>query len=152
MTSSSSRDGRVRPSLHPRCAIAVARPQQPQPPPPLLLLLLPLSLLLALAPAPVGGGRVFAVGSNGCGQLGDGSKTDAVVPKEITQAYDPELGARFNLTNVVRQVAASSGDDPSGETGYTLYLTHDGRVLASGDNDFLQLIDEQSVAATRWPL
>jgi alpha-tubulin suppressor-like RCC1 family protein len=152
MTSSSSRDGCTRPSLHPRCARAVARPQQPQPPPPLLLLLLPLSLLLALAPAPVGGGRVFAVGSNGCGQLGDGSKTDAVVPKEITQAYDPELGARFNLTNVVRQVAASSGDDPSGETGYTLYLTHDGRVLASGYNDFFQLIDEQSVPSTREPV
>ena len=101
---------------------------------------------------PADGGRVFAVGSNGCGQLGDGSKTNAATPKEITQAYDPQTTVRFNLTDIVRQVAASSGDDPTGTTGYTLYLTHDGRVLASGYNDFFQLIDEQSVPSTREPV
>ncbi len=95
---------------------------------------------------------MFAVGSNGCGQLGDGTHTYAAVPKEITRYYDPELGQHGNLTNTVRQVAASSGDDPSGATGYTLYLTHDGRVLASGYNDFFELIDEQTVPSTREPV
>ena len=108
--------------------------------------------LTAYALAPVGGGRVFAVGSNGCGQLGDGTHTDVAVPKEITQYYDPELSAHGDLTNLVHQVAASSGDNPLGANGYTLYLTHDGRVLASGHNDFFQLIDEQSVPSTREPV
>lgn len=113
----------------------------------------PLLLLALLARAPaVGGGRVFAVGSNGCGQLGDGTRTSAATPTEITSGYDPTTRGRVNLTNAVRQVDASSGDDPAGATGYTLLLTHDGKVLASGYNNFFQLIDEQSVPSTREPV
>ena len=73
--------------------------------------LLALLALLARAPA-VGGGRVFAVGSNGCGQLGDGTRTSAATPTEITSGYDPTTRGRVNLTNAVRQVDASSGADP----------------------------------------
>jgi alpha-tubulin suppressor-like RCC1 family protein len=88
------------------------------------------------------GGRVFAVGSNGCGQLGDGTTIARATPVEIES-----LGDR------VWQVAASSGDDRSaGGSGYTLYLQHDGRVLASGYNDFFKLIDPHLVPSTRSPI
>ncbi|KAK3254310.1 hypothetical protein CYMTET_36474, partial [Cymbomonas tetramitiformis] len=66
-------------------------------------------------------GEAFAVGANGCGQLGDGTVLSRTVPVRVM------LG--FNVT------AAAAGKE------HTLFLTHTGTVFSAGCNAHGQLGD-----------
>ncbi|MDX6740857.1 Ig-like domain repeat protein [Actinocorallia sp. A-T 12471] len=68
-------------------------------------------------------GRVLAWGSNGFGQIGDGTMTNRTTPVESQVPADVTVTA----------IAAGFG--------HSLALTTDGRVMAWGDNDFGQIGD-----------
>jgi len=79
-------------------------------------------------------GRVFAVGSNDNAQLADGTQEPRDVSGEVVFALDAAVNSKslIPLGSIIKQVAASSGDNWANQDGYTLFLTEQGRVLASG--------------------
>ena len=98
-------------------------------------------------------GRAFVTGNNQVGQLGDGTVAQRSVPVEIRAGFDVAAADdEVVMTDQIRQVAASSGEDVYGESGYTLFLGKDGTVYASGTSDFFELIDLQVAPSARKPV
>jgi len=81
-------------------------------------------------------GKLWAMGDNSYGQLGDGTTTDRTTPVQVMVA--PGVPA----TNVI---AVAAGQD------HSLYVTSDGKLWAMGDNSCGQLGDGTTTGSP-WPV
>jgi uncharacterized repeat protein (TIGR02543 family) len=76
-------------------------------------------------------GRVFTWGDNNYGQLGDGTTTDRLIPKEITYGFS------LNDGETITQISLGST--------HSAALTSDGRVFTWGHNSLGQLGDGTTI-------